>query len=74
MVYDYGNGGLWAYVRARDPQAILGLYPELEIIDQIPAWMTPADLAHYRERVLDVDEPPRGLLKTVIDVRQTPSG
>ncbi len=46
--YDYGNGGLWAIVAAPSEQAILDLYPEVEIARTLPKWIDDADMANIR--------------------------
>ena len=38
-VYDYGTGGVWAWVSAPSADAILAAYPELQIVDELPDWL-----------------------------------
>jgi hypothetical protein len=40
VAYDYGAGGVWAYVVAPSREAISQLYPELTIFDVPPPWWT----------------------------------
>ena len=40
VVYDYGSGGVWAYVWARLADEIQLRFRDLEIVDREPEWMT----------------------------------
>ena len=40
VVYDYGQGGVWAFVTADSADQIRQEFPELTIFEQAPAWMT----------------------------------
>jgi hypothetical protein len=58
VVYDYGSGGVWAVVWARSPQEINQRYPDLEVLEQHPAWMPEAQYETIRTRMtFDFDEP-----------------
>lgn len=71
VVYDYGMGGLWGFVLARNEAAVLAKYPELTVVREVPAWMTPADLEYYRQREMhDVDDPPSGVLAVIVADRR----
>ncbi len=59
VVYDYGQGGVWAFVRAASRESIEKDYPELTIMEPYPEWMTPAELA---ELPVLVAKKPSGLL------------
>lgn len=52
VVYDYGTGGLWAFIRAGSRDAILSKFPQLEIIDQRPEWMTKEEYDHTGTQLL----------------------
>lgn len=41
VCYDYGTGGLWGVLMAPSVAAITAKYPELDIADEPPAWMSP---------------------------------
>jgi len=70
VAYDYGQGGLWGVLIAPSATAITTRYPELAVVETLPPWMTPADLEHWRETPLWLDdEPPQGLLKAVLAAR-----
>ena len=38
-VYDYGQGGVWTWIRAESADAVRRLYPELQIIEGPPTWV-----------------------------------
>lgn len=69
VVYDYGQGGVWAYIRAESADEIKSRYPELEIREEIPKWMSTKYLGQLRQRTLDVDDTTIGLLAEVVDAR-----
>ncbi|HVM11970.1 MAG TPA: hypothetical protein VM638_05790 [Actinomycetota bacterium] len=57
VVYDTGQGGAWAYLRARSRAEIYMRFPELEVVDRPPGWMSPEVLERIeREMTADVDE------------------
>jgi hypothetical protein len=39
VVCDYGQGGVWGYVLAPSRDEVVKRYPELDVIDEPPAWM-----------------------------------
>jgi hypothetical protein len=45
VVYEYGTGAIWGYVRAGSAAEITEAVPELHVADGVPAWMTTEDLA-----------------------------
>jgi hypothetical protein len=55
VVYDYGTGGIWAYVTAGSGDEIVARFPELQIVHERPHWMSDDDARHLD--VLDVDAP-----------------
>jgi len=40
VVYDYGSGGVWAYVRVNSAEEVEREFPELKIVLEPPAWMS----------------------------------
>ena len=40
VVYDYGQGGVWAIVRAESPADVRALFPELTLVTDRPSWMS----------------------------------
>jgi hypothetical protein len=69
VVYDYGQGGAWAYVLAPSKECVLKLFPELTIVDETPAWMTKEFQEKLNRQMEDVDDPVFGLLADVIAQR-----
>ena len=63
VVYDYGMGGLWAYVIASSATEILDAFPELEVVHEQPEWMDDAERG--RLDVLDIERP-SGLLSQIL--------
>jgi len=59
--YDYGQGGVWAWVIAESAAQIRELYPELTVLDRMPHWMTPEVLHGLESCVID-ESPPTGWL------------
>ena len=69
VVYNYGQGGLWAFVtHAESAHEIEELYPELEVVDEVPPWMTPEMLS--RLEVCDLEDPPGGFLAGLLQERE----
>jgi hypothetical protein len=71
VAYDYGMGGLWGVILARSPDDILSKYPELKIPTERPKWLTQESFDKMRseDEILDIDDPPRGLLTAVVSDR-----
>ena len=67
VVYDYGQGGLWAWIQATSAQSILERCPELKVVDEIPSWLTAAISLRLPKH--DLDDPPAGLLADLIAER-----
>lgn len=68
--YDYGMGGLWAFIYARSPEEILGKYPELFIAKARPQWMDEKQMADFESlENHDIDGEPFGVLRVVIEER-----
>jgi hypothetical protein len=71
IVYDYGSGGLWGVMRARSAEEILARYPEVRVERERPEWMTDALIADVRRvETHDIDDEPRGLLKSLLSDRR----
>jgi hypothetical protein len=71
VVYDYGMGGLWAFIKARDETEVLSTYPELSIVESRPAWMGDDRYARLLEEALDIDDRPlSGLLRDLVADRK----
>jgi hypothetical protein len=63
VLYDYGTGGLWAYVYAHSRDEISRKYPKLTIVENRPAWMSDEtyDLISSVNAFAIGDEPPEWL-------------
>lgn len=71
VVYDYGSGGVWAFVVARSREEIEGEFPELTVVQEPPAWMTPRERSRIGKEAtydLEVDRT-FGLLAEILDAR-----
>lgn len=69
VVYDYGQGGLWAFLFARSSEDIERGFPELRVVDGAPDWLSETELKRIEKRMsFDVDHP-SGWLKTLVDQR-----
>jgi hypothetical protein len=67
VLYDYGEGAVWAYVRASSREEIETAYPELFVVDGTPESMTEVELASLPR--LDVSFP-SGLLHDLLQLRE----
>ena len=63
--HDYGMGGVWAFVTARNPDEITAKYPQLTVVVDRPSWMTP-ESEPGEDMTFDIDDPPAGWL-TALD-------
>jgi len=71
VAFDYGQGGVWAYVQAESAGAIKEKVPELRVLKRPPDWMTPDHQAALRKTdMYDLDEEPRGLLARILKERE----
>ncbi len=70
VIYDYGQGGRWAFVLAESPAEIERRYPELKVVQEIPEWMTGELRARLETtETYDLKAPPSGLLADLIRER-----
>lgn len=53
VAYDYGQGGLWAYLLAESPEDIKNRHPELVVLEEAPSWMTPGE--QRKLETIDID-------------------
>ena len=57
VVYDYGQGGVWAFVWARSEVQLHRVFRDLKVVDSPPSWLTGEELAKTeRQMTFDVDE------------------
>jgi hypothetical protein len=72
-VYDYGQGGIWLIIDARTPQEVAAKYPMLTVPESKPDWMTRTEGMDYLSQIeksgrhYDIDSPPTGWLKSLVD-------
>jgi hypothetical protein len=66
VVYDYGQGGVWAYVRAASKRTILTRFPELNVVDDPPPGLSQERLRKLMENTQDIDKPGPGLLADIL--------
>jgi len=56
VVYDYGQGGVWAFVWARSATEIEDTFRDLKVVEDMPSWLTGDALAKTEQRMtFDVD-------------------
>jgi hypothetical protein len=71
VLYDYGQGGVWAYVLAASKAEITEKFPELSIVDEAPSWMSDEFRATLEQHVEHIDNPaPAGLLTDILGDRR----
>ena len=70
VCYDYQHGGVWAFVLAESSEQIANRYPELEVVDSMPPWMTPeiADRLHDT-MTIDIDDQSNEFLAALVRQR-----
>ena len=49
VAYEYGSGAAWAFVQADTVADVVAEFPELDVYDTPPEWMTVDDLHRVRE-------------------------
>ncbi len=49
VAYEYGSGAAWAFVQAKTVAEVVAEFPELDVYDTPPDWMTVEDLHQVRE-------------------------
>lgn len=70
VVYNYGQGGIWGYVRADAAGDIEQRFPELDVVNEKPGWMTPElEERIRRNRTVDIEETDTGFLADLIAER-----
>lgn len=56
VVYDYGQGGVWAFLWARSEEEIQRVFRDLEVVESMPSWLTGDELAKTEQRMtFDID-------------------
>jgi hypothetical protein len=49
VAYEYGSGVAWAYAKAATADEVVAEFPELDVYETPPEWMTVEDLHQVRE-------------------------
>ena len=63
VVYDYGQGGLWAILRAESAEQVRRKYPGVEVFEGRPPMLDDATVSSIRRAgVRDIDDAPDGWL------------
>ena len=65
VVYDYGQGGVWAKVNAGAEGEIVSKYPFFSVVRTRPEWMT--DETFDRLETLDIDDAPTGWIAKALE-------
>ena len=69
VVYDYGQGGVWAIVEADRRELIIERFPEVQVFDERPPWMTDEVARQLQSQVIYL-ELPTGLLADIMQSRE----
>jgi hypothetical protein len=63
VVYDYGQGGVWAFLNARSKSEIQARFPQLQVVPEAPLWMSKQELGRLeRTMTYDIDDEPEDFL------------
>ena len=69
VLHDYGQGGLWAILRAESAEQVRRNYPDVEVFEGRPPMLDDATVAAIRRAgVRDIDDPPGGWLAELRNV------
>lgn len=49
VAYEYGGGAAWAFVKAATADEVVAEFPEVDVYETPPEWMTIEDLHQVRE-------------------------
>jgi hypothetical protein len=72
VCYDYGQGGVWAMIRAESPDSINASYPELTVFESPPDWMSGDELDRIRATTtLDVTDERHPFLAALLKARRS---
>jgi len=65
--YDYGMGGVWAYLMAESEEQIAERFPELMVVHRNPVWLTGVESRHLAKTLtLDIDDPSAPVLRELL--------
>jgi hypothetical protein len=54
VAFEYGNGQVWGYIRARSAADIESIVPEVDVFDCPPPWMSDGAIRLLREHAVYV--------------------
>ena len=74
VAYDYGQGAVWAYIKAESAGQIIERFPDFKVFETPPEWMTEPELSDIEARMSFDLERPTGWLASVIERRKTLPG
>lgn len=66
VAYEYGSGAAWAFVKAETADTVVAEFPELDVYESPPDWMTVEDL-HQVRRHAAVDIASIASLDSILD-------
>lgn len=66
VLYDYGQGGVWWWIIARNPAEITEACPDVQVLERVPDWWTPEQDSTTPR--INVDEPD-ATLRLLLNVR-----
>jgi len=66
--YDYGQGGLWVRITAKNRDEIAQKYSFLTVFDARPDWMGVGD--YNKIETLDIEQPPSGWLALAMEEKK----
>ena len=61
VAYEYGSGAAWAFVKAETADDVIAEFPELDVYDTPPEWMTIDDLHQVRKHASVEMKPSAGI-------------
>jgi len=67
VAYDYGQGAVWAYIKAESARQINERLPDFTVFEAPPDWMTELELSDIEARMSFDLEKPTGWLASVIE-------
>ncbi|GAA0856641.1 hypothetical protein [Aliiglaciecola litoralis] len=66
---DYGSGGIWRVVQADSKNSILTHYPELEIADVKPEWMSNQIYQEYCNNPINLEDSSNKFFQAILSQR-----
>ena len=66
VAYEYGSGAAWAFVKATTAEEVIAEFPEVDVYDTPPEWMTIDDLHQVRKHA-SVELQPAGGVDQILE-------